>query len=378
MTTTAESKPNLMGKVLGDYVIELPVITEIDYAAGIAIIEEHFGKFGCSAVAKVLDNGDTIVGRSLDLYYGNNPAYVLRTDVDGLYRTIGLAYNSFGGSSFDEVKKNGVPYDEVLHLLFFSGDVFNEKGFYIEANMREKQPESTGISVSTGTNPGAEVRLSFPAVPRYLGEHCATVDEAIELANTLDIFDMCDGNINWGGSFFMADATGHYGVLELVDNKLIWNDCQNCQTNFYLNDEYRERAIIGSGTGRYELLTSEIGSVKNEDDMTELMKKVRYSQLLDPYNSAFDVRSEACGVGEEFADFGGMFTLEMASDDQYKDAILETLEASGAPERTKSLKQLKDEGTQWHSAWQTTTNCNKKTYRVVFFENDDLTFDFEV
>ncbi len=368
---------NLVGKVIEDHIIELPVITEIDYKAGLAKSKKMFGQFGCSAICKILD-GETIVGRSLDLFYGNNPTYIIRTAVDGFYKTLGLAYNCFDGATFGEVKEDGVTQDELLTLLFFTADVMNEKGLYIEANMREKQPEVTGIKVSTGTNPDAEVSLSFPAVVRYLGERCATVDEAVELANSLNVYGMSNGTLNWGGAFFMADEGGHYGTLELVDNKLVWTDGQNCQTNFYLNDEYKDKALIGSGLGRYELLQSEIDSVKTPDDMTELIKKVRYSQLLDPYNCCFDPRSEACGAGEEYAALGGMFTLAMAADDQYKDAILEELEASGAKERAKSLQQLKDEGTQWLSVWQTTANCNKKSLKVVFYEDDALTFDFSI
>ena len=378
-STDAESESsNLMGEVLGDYVIELPVITEIDYEAGLEKNKEMFGNFGCSGIGKVLDNGDMVVGRSFDLYYSNNPAYVIKTDVEGFYKTVGLAYNTFDGHTFDDVKENGVTQDELLTLLFFTEDVMNEKGLYIEADMREEQPEETGISISTGTNPDAEVSLSFPALVRYLGERCATVDEAVELANTLNVYGMSNGKVNWGGGYFMADASGHYGVLELVDNKLVWSDGQNCQTNFYINDEYKEKAIIGSGIGRYELLESEIGSVTSEEDMTALMKKVRYSQMLDPYNCLFDPRSEACGVGEQYEALGGMLTLEMAQDDQYKDMILEAMEASGSQEREKSLQQLRDEGTQWLSVWQTTANCNKKSIKVIFFEDDALTFDFTI
>ncbi len=375
---TISESTNLMGEVLGDYVIELPVITEIDYEAGLAKNKEMFGKFGCSGIGKVLDDGDMVVGRSFDLYYSNNPAYVIKTDVEGFYKTVGLAYNTFDGHTFDDVKENGVTQDELLTLLFFTVDVMNEKGLYIEANMREEQPEETGIAISTGTNPDAEVSLSFPALVRYLGERCATVDEAVELANSLNVYGMSNGKVNWGGGYFMADESGHFGVLELVDNKLIWTDGQNCQTNFYVNEEYKDKAIIGSGTGRYELLESEIESVQTADDMTALMKKVRYSQMRDPYNCLFDPRSEVSGVGEQYEAFGGMLTLDMCADDQYKDTILEAMEASGSQEREKSVQQLKDEGTQWLSVWQTTANCNKKSLKVVFFEDDALTFDFTV
>ncbi len=369
---------NVMGEVLGDYVIELPVVTEIDYETGLETMKEMYGQFGCSAVGKVLDNGDMVIGRSYDLYYSNNPAYVIRTDVEGFYKTVGLAYNTFDGSTFEEAKTNGITQDELLNLVFFTGEIMNEKGFYVEANMREAQPEETGIAISTGTNPDAEVSCSLPALVRYLAERCATVDEAVELANSVNVYAMSNGDLNWCGGYFLADESGHYGVLELVDNKLVWIDGQNCQTNFYLNDEYKDKAIIGSGVGRYELLESGIGAVENEDDMMALIKKVRYSQMLDPYNCLFDPRSEFSGVGEGYEAFGGMLTLDMCADDQYKDAILEAMEEAGAQERAKSLQTLKDESSQWLSAWQTTANCNKKTLKVVFFEDDALTFDLTV
>ncbi len=365
-----------MGKVLADYIIELPVVTEIDYAAGLKKNVEKFAKFGCSAAGKVVDNGDMVVGRSYDLYYGHNPAYVIRTDVEGFNKTVGLVYNSFDGRSFDDVKENGITQEELLTLLFFTADVMNEKGFYMEANMRPKQPENTGIAVSTGTNPGAEVTLSLPALVRYLGERCATVNEALELANTLNVTAFSNGDVNWCGGFFMADESGHFGVLELVDNKLIWNDMQNCQANFYLNDEYKNKATLGTGLGRYELLRSEIGEVKTQDDVTNLIKKVRYSQILDPYNCPFNPCGECCG--DVIPETGEVMTLDMCADEKYKDAILESLEVSGTTERAKSLQQRKDEGTQWHSVWQTTANCNKKTIKVIFYEDDNLTFDFAV
>ncbi len=375
---SGSEESNLIGDVLGDYVIELPLITEIDYEAGLKKNKEMFGKFGCSGIAKVLDDGDTIVGRSFDLYYSNNPAYVIKTDVEGFYKTVGLAYNTFDGHTFEDVEKNGVTQDELLTLLFFTEDIMNEKGFYIEANMREKQPDDTGIAISTGTNPDAEVSLTFPAVVRYLGERCATVDEAIELVNSLNVCGMSNGKVNWGGGYLMADASGHYGVLELIDNKLIWTDGQNCQTNFYINAEYKDKATLGAGTGRYELLQSEIDSVKTDDDMTALMKKVRYTQKYDPYNSLFDPRSEICGQGENYAQVGGILTLAMAADDQYKDTILTWMEESGSKVRAKSVQELKDEGTEWLSVWQTTANCNEKSIKVVFYEDDALTFDFTV
>ncbi len=373
-----EEKENIHGTVLGDGVIELPVITEIDYEAVLNKSRELFGRFGCSGVGRVLDNGDMVVGRSFDLYYSNNPAYVIRTDVEGCYKTVGLAYNTFDGHTFEDVKENGVTYDELLTLLLFTEDILNEKGLYIEADMRSEQPEWTGIVSSTGTNPEAEVSLSFPALVRYLGERCATVDEAVEMAYSLNVYGMITEEYSWGGGYFIADSTGHYGVLELIDNKLVWSDYQNCQTNFYVNEEYREKAVIGDGIGRYNLLCSEIDKVESEEDMAALIRKVRYTQTLDPYNCLFDPCGENTGFGEEYESVGGALTIEMCASEEYRDLLLQIMEEKGKTEREKSIQQRKDEGTQWLSVWQTIANCSKKTLTVTFFEDDSLTFKFSI
>ncbi len=319
-----------------------------------------------------------VVGRSFDLYYSNNPAYVIRTDVEGYYKTVGLAYNTFDGHTFEDVKENGVTYEELLTLLFFTEDILNEKGLYIEADMRSEQPEWTGIVASTGTNAEAEVSLSFPALVRYLAERCATVDEAVEMAYSLNVYGMITEDFSWGGGYFMADSTGHYGVLELVDNRLVWSDGQNCQTNFYVNQEYKERAVIGDGNGRYNLLISEIDAVESELDMASLIKKVRYSQILDPYNCLFDPCGEITGFGEGYEAVGGALTIEMCASKEYRDLLLAIMEEKGKTEREKSIQERKDEGTQWLSVWQTTTNCNKKTLSATFFEDDSLTFSFSL
>lgn len=373
-----QSNDNLKGKIIGDYVVELPTITNIDYEAGLKKNKEMFGKFGCSAIGKVLSSGDMVVGRSFDLYYSNNPAYIIKTNVEGFYKTVGLSYNTFDGKPFSEIKEKGVTQDELLTLLFFTEDVMNEKGLYIEANMRPEQQESTGIKPSTCTNPNAKVSLSFPALVRYLGERCATVTEAVEMANTLNVYGMITETQAWGGGYFMADQSGHYGVLELVDNKLIWSDYANCQCNFYINEEYKDKATNGAGLGRYDLLEENISSVNSESDMQNLIKKVRYTQMMNPYNSQFDPCSEICGFGKGYEDFGGAITLDMCRSGKYKDQILAIMEKMKAPERAKSVEQLKNEGKEWLSVWQTVANCNKKTVTVTFFEDDSLTYSYGI
>ncbi len=367
---------NVKGKVLGDYIVELPVVTEIDYDLGLKKDREHCGKgFGCSVVGKVLDDGDMVIGRSLDFFYSERPCYVIRTNVPGFLKTVGLAHNPLSGTVFEEVKKNGISKEELAGLLFFTTDILNEKGFYIEGNMRSSQPAETGIKNSTGTNPDAELTMSVVALIRYIGERASTVDEALEIAKSINVHGLMAETFTWGAGFFMADKSGHHGVLELVDDKLIWNEMQDIQTNFYLNSEYKDRAIIGSGLGRYKTLSEGYAGVRDEKDMQNLMAKVKYSQLFTPDTSEFDVRSE---FSDETSIDGHMLTMEFVTAEENRDLMMKMLREFAAAEGSKSLEQHRKEGTQWYSSYQSIINCNKGTLRAVFYEDPSLTFDFTI
>ncbi len=84
----------------------------------------------------------------------------------------------------------------------------------------------------------------------------------------------------------------------------------------------------------------------NEKTMQELMKEVRYAQILRPYEFKFNCVSELCGEGEVFKDIRGELTLEMCRSHKYDDLILKLVETVNSKEREKSLKELKDEATQ--------------------------------
>ncbi len=364
----------IKGKVIAPQVMELPTFTTVDYEKGLALDASLFDHFGCSAIVKELANGDTIVGRSMDLYYSHKPAYIVRTAVPGYLKTVGLAYNSFVGKSFDEVQKEGLTAEEAFPVLFFTTDIMNEKGLYIEGNMRPGEPDFTD---SSGTNPGAEWRMSFVGLIRFLGERAGSVEEAVALAKTVDVYGMKNDHINWTGALYMADASGHHGVLELVDNKLSWLDGAVAQTNFFLTPAYRDKAMYGNGVGRYERLVDGIGDVQTEDDMMNLIDKVSYAQIIMKDEWTFDPRSEypTATYDPIFAEFGGTLTIKDALDEKNRDLFYEMIRENGRKERVKSIDQLKDEGTQWLSVFQLVANCNKKNMHVMFFEDPETIQD---
>ena len=371
---TTEKKSSIGFTVIGDHVIELDTITDIDFEKGLEYFETNFGAFGCTAVGKVISNGDMIIGRSYDLEYSNAPAYIVKTAIPGHYKTIGVAYNAFTGTALEDIEKNGISEDELLTIYCMTGDVLNEKGFYIEANMRDTQPEETGIAECSGTNPGAEVRLSFATLLRYLGERAATVDEALEIAYSLDVYGFKTETVSWGGGIFMADATGHYGVLELVDNQLVWNDMQPAQANFYLSPDYIDRAEIGMGLGRYETVMEGREAVDSEEDMRALITKVRYFQSNDPDNCIFDPISELTGTVIN----GKRYLLSDIKDESNREFLMSVMREGGKAELEKSVEQMRNEKLSWVAAYQTVVNCNKRTLSVVFFEDDSLTYSFSL
>ena len=69
--------------------------------------------------------------------------------------------------------------------------------------MRSQQPECTGMKDCDGTNPDADQSYSIGALIRFLGERAGSVDEAIELANTVNVYGLNNGEIIWGGFLFM-------------------------------------------------------------------------------------------------------------------------------------------------------------------------------
>ena len=351
-----------------DHVYDIGTFTSLDYEYA----NEYFAKEndnwggGCSAIAKTLDNGQTIVGRNMDLNISNKAAYIFRTDVKDCYKTINLAYTFRDISpNYDEIQTKGLSEEFTKVLPFMADDVLNEKGLYIEVNMRNGEFWPTGESKFSckGTNPNSDTRVYMFEIARYVGEHCATVDEAVEYVKTLNVYSK-DGY--WNYCFLIADASGHYGVLEFVNDYVIWNDYQPAQTNFYVNKLANYAEELKCGKGRYDVLMNGIDKVQTEEDMFELMDSVTYYQVYDPYNCNFDPRSENVGV-MPFA------TYDMIMQDEYKEIIYEAINVVGKEVLSLTRQQQQDKNEYWESSFTEVINCNEKTLFVRFFEDDNRT-----
>lgn len=352
-----------------EYVYDAGTYTNLDYDFAQKYFIEHYDNYGggCTAVAKTISNGDTIVGRNMDLNISNKCAYIFRTDVEGCYKTVNLMY-TFRDFSPDylEVKENGLPDEFEKIMPFLADDVLNEKGLYVEVNMRNGEYWPTGDPKFSckGTNPDSNERVYMFTLSRYIGEHCANVDEAIEYVKTLDVYSQ---NGYWNYCFLMADANGRYGVLEFAMDEVIWHDYQPAQANFYIDADMQAIEELRAGVGRYNNVMLGREFVDSEEDMFELMDSVSYFQFYDYKNCKFDWRSENVGA-LAFA------TYNFVTNDEYADFINYQMELMCNEVKAKSRQELRNANEYWESAFTEVINCNKRKLFVRFYEDDSKTY----
>lgn len=353
-------------KKIFDGVLDAGTYTKIDYSYERKLNKDRFDNWGgCTAIAKNID-GNTIIGRNMDLTVSDKAAYVFKTDIKGKYKTINLSYTYRDYAMDYKDAINGLSEDFYNFLPFISDDVMNEKGLYIEVNMRPGEGSKFSCS---GTSPSSDERVYMFSLPIYIGLNAANIDEALEYIKTLDIYSK---NGYWNFAFMIADATGRYGVLEFSDNKAYWNEGQNAQANFYIADELSAKNTLRSGVGRYNYVRERIDEVKNKDDMFNLINDVRYSRTYSS-DAKFDVRSEFVDSQE---------TCNHADDAPWTyDYVMEDPDGKVArcinkirefyPYTTRD--ELKAAGF-WEATFTEVVDIKNREIRVRFFEDDSRVY----
>ena len=346
-----------------DGVLDVGTYTKIDYSYEDKLNQTRFDNWsGCTAIAKNIGD-NTIIGRNMDMTISDKAAYIYRTDIDGKYKTLNLAYTHRDYSPDYSDAVNGLDNDFYNYLPFISDDVLNEKGLYVEVNMR--LGEGSKFSCS-GTNPGAEERVYMFSLPIFIGLNAANIDEALDYVKTLDVYSM---NGYWNYSFLIADATGRYGVLEFSDNKYFWNEGQNAQANFYVTEELSMKNTFRAGVGRYNYVREHIDEVQSKEDMFNLMNDIRYSQTYAA-DAKFDVRSEfvdsqaTCGYENDEP-----WTYDYAMNDpegKLADCI-ENIHKT-YPYSTRDERKAAE---VWESSFTEVVDIKNREIRVRFFEDNN-------
>ena len=391
-------------KPIFDHVFDAGTYTSLDDQAAWAYIDKQqdlYSPAGCTAFAKTTNTEGTIVGRNLDFYASNNPSYFFRTKRKGMYKTIGLAYMNKDLPSNDEVLRKGVNSKFYGMLPFFSADVMNEHGLYMETNMRTDEYDANGKSVfaCSGTRSGkglqSERRISAMLLPFFLVERCKNVDEALDyVKNRLDIYTPTPGTaMPWNLCFMMADASGKYGLLEIAQNEVRFTqggmpgqsdsgktDMKDgsAQANFYIDPGFAAQQRMKIGLGRYDTVKKGWAGVETEADAFNLMSSITYFQSYFPW-SGFDYKTE--NVTTVIRDKALLRKLGMK--DKYLNKVWDTEFVNAHPEYVDAYVKynmptimnhlangtLRDANSYWETAHTVVANCKKKTLLVRYNED---------
>lgn len=137
---------------LGNYAVLLEEYKEApDFDETVAYYQSIEGILGgCTACVKQNSKGEVLIGRNLDMEISLKPMFVIPTSF-GKYKTIQFRYITKELYDYEEFINEGWKNIDFINALpYYCTDGLNEKGLYIEANMREA---NEGWQ-STGTNPG--------------------------------------------------------------------------------------------------------------------------------------------------------------------------------------------------------------------------------
>jgi len=264
---------------LGNYMLLVDELKECNLEEIFATVRTFSGEppKACTCCAKIADNSDMLVGRNMDIDARQFPTILAPTSF-GKYRTMNISYMFNGPWKYKDILSSGELNDFYVRAVPFAAtDVFNEKGLYIETNMRIPSDDFPFIP----TNPGKEP-ASWTLVPALACSCCATVDEALDYIkdsyNYYVFNNEASGMMGWNYAFFMADATGKYGVLESFDGELHFTPYQYGQANYYLNPTASAKEVYGGGHGRLEFVNKRLFLPQTKEDMLELMAKIFFSK----------------------------------------------------------------------------------------------------
>ncbi|MCR5078300.1 MAG: linear amide C-N hydrolase [Bacilli bacterium] len=284
-------------KDLGNYVIELPDYTdpnmfEEGLLLGNAIADNNvLPSIGCTAMAKRNKNGEVITGRNMDLDISQSPAYVFKNTA-GKYKTFCVSYSPGFYLPYGEVQKlDDIDPNMKKMIPLTACDCLNEKGLYMEVNLREKNDKfvcyglhsAHGEKTRSDGRPWKELRACTTNLVPLVVTHCATVKEAVEfIKNSYDWYTITPkpgvqmAVVQNNMCFLIADATGEYGVIEIAQDEVNYIPFQYGHANYYLTPKWNAQETYGSGQGRLQMVSKVIDKPETLEEMMKAMEQIMW------------------------------------------------------------------------------------------------------
>lgn len=219
----------------------------------------------CSTFIAEDPQGGYIFGRNLDNQ--TTDLAVIKTAPKNGYKSVSVVNLSFLG--YNETFKPDKLLDRIntLATAYFPLDGVNEKGLAVGV-LQLQAP------VTAQDTEKADVGTTLAI--RAMLDKCATVDEAVELLKSYDMYAAAKGCYH----FQIADSTGNSVVVSYVNNEMQITEKKDgilCATNFYLHDvpfEYEKQ-----GVDRYEKLIEVLEPKKGVLSAEEGMELLDYVSI---------------------------------------------------------------------------------------------------
>ena len=161
---------------------------------------------GCSTFNAKTPDGKYILGRNFD--YKDAPCIVLWTNPENGYKSMSIVDTTvlFYGYKRNNLKNIKYPL-RLMGTPYTCMDGINEKG--LACAVLEIKAKST--KQKTGKKP-----ITTTVALRAILDKCATVDEAINLLSSYDMYDLLFVNYHYQ----ILDSNGNSAIIEYVDNKM--------------------------------------------------------------------------------------------------------------------------------------------------------------
>ncbi|MFI3252301.1 MAG: linear amide C-N hydrolase [bacterium] len=290
---------------------------------GLIDIELNAPEIGCAGVTMETEDGDRLFGRSYD-FSPNRTSMIVTTNPGGdRYSSVSSVDLGFLGyyNADEAVYLDGLLQEIIcIAASYIPLDGINEKGFSCGVLMTTQGDNSTG-TVATDQNDPNKDNFTSTTMLRYMLDYCATVEEAIEFAKSVNLHDSAQTSFH----YMIADETGASAVLEwvpengtdLTDNdgtKRVLNVIRNDEdshidetagrndfqyvTNFVLTPGYYNCGTSKPGLDRYNILATSVnpngdntaGIVANETSAMAVLESVARRKL-DKLNGSDDSNS---------------------------------------------------------------------------------------
>lgn len=287
---------------IADYLFEVQYSTEnIDYDYANEYFKtgdfSHNSVGACTGVVK----GNEVL-RHFDWYYDNTCEFIIRRPADpenNIHASIGTATTITKLSkSFVE---SGKYSPEFKALPFLTVDGINDAGLYIQINVVPSLENGFDI------NPEAEIECSDIMLVRYMLDHCASIEEAEQVFNTVHIyprngFPYC--------LHYLIVKDGEWVIVELTEDSHITitegtstNQIPyGIMTNFrmsglsFIEDNHIDWSTIeqyGNGVERYEIAES---AFTDDISLADISEDLTYTHVYTNTELGTRWNTECCGM----------------------------------------------------------------------------------